>query len=54
METGDKTMEIPWPNDLVKGFAERHHMRTGDHLACEILPIQAVSLANKCFEASLV
>jgi hypothetical protein len=39
-------MKIPEPDDLVKDFAERHHMRAGDNLAREILPIRAVSLAN--------
>ena len=39
-------MEIPQQDDLVKDFAERHHLRTGDHLAREILQIRAVSLAN--------
>ncbi len=46
VETGKETMKIPEPGDLVKDFAERHHMRAGDHLAREILPIRAVSLAN--------
>ena len=39
-------MEIPQAEDLVKEFAERHHMQTGEHLAREVLPIRAVSLAN--------
>ena len=39
-------MEIPQSDDLVKEFAERHHMRAGEHLAREVLPIRAVSLAN--------
>ena len=39
-------MEIPQTEDLVKEFAERHHMQTGEYLAREVLPIRAVSLAN--------
>jgi hypothetical protein len=36
----------PEAKHLIKDFAERHHMQTGEHLAREVLPIRAVSLAN--------
>lgn len=39
-------MEITNTEDLINEFAERHHMRTGEHLTREALPIRAVSLAN--------
>jgi hypothetical protein len=39
-------MEIPQVEHPVRDFAERHHMQTGEHLAREVLPIRAVSLAN--------
>jgi hypothetical protein len=43
---GVVAMEIPDTEDIIKEFAERHHMQTGEHLAREVLPIRAISLAN--------
>jgi hypothetical protein len=43
---GAAAMEIPDIEDLISEFAERHQMRTGEHLAREVLPIRAISLAN--------
>jgi hypothetical protein len=44
-------IEIPKAEDLVREFAERHHMQAGEHLAREVLPIRAVSLANLLINA---
>jgi hypothetical protein len=39
-------VDAPRTDDLIKHFAERHHIRIGEHLAREVLPIRTSSLAN--------
>jgi Family of unknown function (DUF5677) len=39
-------MEIPQADELAAEFAKRHHIRAGENLSREALPIRATSLAN--------
>jgi hypothetical protein len=39
-------VDIPKAETLLKEFADRHHMRFGEHIEREILPIRASSIAN--------